>query len=141
MISEAVKEFERGIIARNMQSGKRINDFDKFVEFLMYAYRGKPICNGITGIYKPFVTIGISRDGYFENQFTWKKLSSKDEAEVLQWMFNNQERVGVIEHIEPYESRPIEQLPETPKQEKIENQKVCELVASVADIVKVGGVA
>lgn len=99
MISEAVKEFERGIIASNMRKGKRISDYDKFVDFLNYAFRGRPICNGIEGIYKPFVTIGMDRDGYLVNQFIWKKLSSSDEADVYQWLYEHQERIGVVDSV------------------------------------------
>ena len=42
----------------------------------------------------------MDRDGNMVNNMTWKKLSSQDEIEVYKWLFENQNRVGVVEHVE-----------------------------------------
>lgn len=99
MISKAVKEFEHKIITSNMQLGKKISDFEKFKEFMQYSFRNKVICNNLTGIFKPFVTIGMDRDGYLVNQFIWKKVSSETEQQIYVWLFENQDKIGIVEHI------------------------------------------
>ena len=133
MISKAVKEFEHKIITRNMQLGKTIGDYDKFVEFLRYSFRGKQICNNLVGLYKPFVTIGMDRDGYLVNQFTWKKVSSEDEQAIYKWLFKHQDCVGVVEHIEFHQEDEVKQVEVKPS----ESKEVYGLVTNLAKKVRV----
>ena len=138
MMSKAVKEFETKILTSSLQNGKKIKGYDKFVDFVQYSFRGKAICNGLYGLYKPFVTIGMDRDGYLVNQFTWKKLSSQDEQDAYKWLFENQSRVGVVEHIE----HKIDAVPEIEHKEpyikEIENsQKVSSMLSYLTQKVRV----
>ena len=134
-ISKAVKEFETRVLLQSMQNGKQIKDFEKFIEFIQYSFRNKPICNNIKGLYKPFVTIGMDREGNLVNKFTWKKVSSRDEQELYKWLHEHQEQIGTIEQID-YEEEQQPQL-EAPQKVKIENKKVNTLVAKLAQKVKV----
>ena len=122
MISKAVKEFETKIITDNMRNGKKIRNYEKLVEFVQYSFRGKPICNDIKGIYKAWVTIGMDRDGNLINQFSWNKLSSKDEEEFYKWLFENQHRVGDIKRVKDREE--ITQIENNSQQNEIENGSV-----------------
>jgi len=126
MISKAVKEFEHKIITSNMQIGKKISDFEKFKEFMQYSFRNKIICNNLKGIYKPFVTIGMDRDGYLVNQFIWKKVSSESEQQVYKWLFENQDRIGTIQHIEIKEE--VKQIEAEPTGDKERLNKTMERV-------------
>ena len=126
MISKAVKEFEHKIITSNMQIGKKISDFEKFKEFMQYSFRNKIICNNLIGIYKPFVTIGMDRDGYLVNQFIWKKVSSESEQQVYKWLFENQDRIGTIQHIEIKEE--VKQIEAEPTGDKERLNKTMERV-------------
>ena len=107
MISTAVKKFEREAIVETMRKGKRIGSIDKLIEFIQYSFRGKPICNNVNGIYKPFVIIGMDRDGNLVNQFNWKKLSSEDEAIFYEWAYSNQDKIGQVIYIEPQEEQKV----------------------------------
>ena len=134
MISKAVKEFETKILTKSMQKGKKINDYEKFVEFLQYSFRNKQICNNLKGLYKPFVTIGLDREGYLVNQFIWKKISSEDEQQVYKWLFEHQEQVGIVEHIEIKTEEP-KQIEQKPKE--VDDKKVSNLIADLTQKVKV----
>lgn len=137
MISKAVKEFEHKIITQNMQLGKKITDYDKFIEFLQYSFRSKQICNKLTGLYKPHVVIGMDRDGYLVNQFTWKKVSSEDEQNIFKYLYQHQEQIGIVEHIEikTEEPKQLEQKTDTPK--SIANEeRVNSMLGSLAEKVK-----
>jgi len=105
MISTAVKKFEREAITETMRNGKRISNIEKFIEFIQYSFRGKSICNNVLGIYKPYVIIGMDRDGNLVNQFNWKKLSSEDEAIFYDWAFKNQSQIGIVKHVEQIEEQ------------------------------------
>lgn len=120
MISEAVKVYEQKIITEGMQRGSRISDYEKFVEFIRYSFRGKPLSNDIQGIFRPYVTISLDRDGIMVNNFNWKKLSSSDETLVYKYLFDNQQKVGVIKHCE------VEELYRPALESKAEEKKVIE---------------
>jgi len=134
-ISKAVREFETKILLKNMQDGKQIKDFEKFIEFIQYSFRGKSICNNLAGMYKPFVTIGMDKEGNLVNQFIWKKVSSGDEQNIYKWLFENQKKIGVVEYIEVKmeEVKKIEKKDET----KITSKEVNKIIASVTKRVKI----
>lgn len=138
MLSEAVKKYEQKIITARLQNGSRIGDYDRFIEFLQYSFRGKPICNGMTGVYKPFVVIGMDREGNLVNQFNWKKLSSHDEQQVYQWLFNNQSRIGIVEHIEPKIEQPQLQHIEEKEAEEASAMVTNTMIRTLAMSKKVG---
>ena len=132
MISEAVKKHEQKIITNRLQSGGRISDYDRFVEFVQYSFRGKPITNG-AWIFKDFVIISMDRDGNMVNNMTWKKLSSQDEIEVYKWLFENQNRVGVVEHVE--QKTEVVQIENKKEDSQIEvaNKYVGDAIKTLAD--------
>lgn len=122
MISKAVKEFEYKIITENMQLGKKISDYEAFLKFLDSSFRNKPICNNLKGLYKPFVTIGMDRDGNIVNQFVWKKVSSKDEQNIYKYLYDHQEQIGKIENIQPEPEEVAVEIEYAPdSKEQIEN--------------------
>jgi len=134
MVSKAVKEFEHKIITINMQNGKKIGDYEKFIEFIQYSFRNKVICNNLIGLYKPFVSIGMDRDGYLVNQFTWKKVSSEDEQNIYKWLFENQNRVGTVEHIEiKVDEKPMieDKTVVSTMDDKNASKKICDLVKKI----------
>ena len=80
----------------------------------------------------------MDRDGYLVNQFTWKKVSSEDEQNIYKWLYENQERVGIVEHIDttPEEPKQLEQKQDT--QQSIANEeKVSNMLSNLTLKVKV----
>lgn len=137
MISQAVNEFEHKIITQNMQLGKKINDYASFLKFLDSSFRNKQICNNLKGLYKPFVTIGMDRDGYLINQFIWKKVSSEDEQSIYMWLYEHQEQIGVIEHIE-VKTESLKQIEQKEEPAQLEDSQVVkDQIATLIQKVKV----
>lgn len=82
-------------------------------EFLLTYYRGKNIGNGL-GDYYDFVVIALDNDGeminkYLVDDFTgkYRKLSGDDVDKVLEYLLENQTKLGDVKYI-PYSENQLE---------------------------------
>ena len=88
-------------------------NIEQLVEFVKTFFRNEKLCYGAT--YKDFVIIGVDEYGNLINHYHINQagkpvqLSSDDEAEVYEWLFKNQKRIGVIKYISEREVKEKEQ--------------------------------
>lgn len=100
----AVAAFRKQRALEAIRDGKfSFKNIEQLVEFVKTFFRNERLCYGAT--YKDFVIIGVDEHGNLINHYHINQagkpvqLSSDDEAEVYAWLFENQNRIGVIKYI------------------------------------------
>ena len=100
----AVAAFRKQKALEAIRDGKfSFKNIEQLVEFTKTFFRNEKLCYGAT--YKDFVIIGVDEYGNLINHYHINQagkpvqLSSDDEAEVYEWLFKNQKRIGVIKYI------------------------------------------
>ena len=78
---------------------KSFDNFNKFKEYVVDNYKGEQICNGVDG-YESFVIFSLDAVGYIYNEFALETLQANESLKVWTWLFNNQDRLGVIKEID-----------------------------------------
>ena len=78
---------------------KSFDNFNKFKEYVVDNYKGEQICNGVDG-YENFVIFSLDAVGYIYNEFALETLQANESLKVWTWLFNNQDRLGVIKDID-----------------------------------------
>jgi|GEM_PF-1596029 len=78
---------------------KSFDNFNKFKEYVVDNYKGEQICNGVDG-YESFVIFSLDDIGYIYNEFALETLQANESLKVWSWLFNNQDRLGVIKDID-----------------------------------------
>lgn len=83
----------------------RFKKLQTLINFVQEFFKNERLCYGPAS-FKDFVIIGVDKDAnlinhYAINQTTGKpkQLSSDSEIEVYEWLFKNQERIGVVKFI------------------------------------------
>ncbi|MGH1601576.1 hypothetical protein [Campylobacter majalis] len=83
----------------------RFKKLQTLINFVQEFFKNERLCYGPAS-FKDFVIIGVDKDAnlinhYAINQTTGKpkQLSTDSEIEVYEWLFKNQERIGVIKFI------------------------------------------
>ncbi|MGG7049073.1 MULTISPECIES: hypothetical protein [unclassified Campylobacter] len=96
----------------------RFKSVDGVVNFVREYFKNERLCYGAAS-FKDFVIIGVDAHGnlinhYAINQNTGKpkQLSSGEEYEVYSWLYEKQERIGVVKFIAQKEREQIEQKTE-----------------------------
>ncbi|MGF7479075.1 hypothetical protein [Campylobacter concisus] len=110
----AVAAFRKQKALEAIRDGKfSFKNIEQLVEFTKTFFRNEKLCYGAT--YKDFVIIGVDEYGNLINHYHINQagkpvqLSSDDEAEVYEWLFKNQKRIGVIKYISEREVKEKEQ--------------------------------
>ena len=71
-------------------------DFKFFKDFILHKYKNKIVCYGPLD-FKSVTGIKVTSQGYLNNTFCNKDLSSDDAKKVWKWMFENQDKLCEIE--------------------------------------------
>lgn len=130
------KEFEARKLLRALQKGKfRFTNKYQMLAFLRANFKNKDIASGV-GMYRDMVIIALNKDGRFVNRYTFKELTSDEEGDFLEALFNEQYKIGVVRHLSTKEIRELEARQEEARQklkfeieqkiieaQKLENQK------------------
>lgn len=93
---------------------KVFNDKERMINFIKTVFKGKDFCYGAKG-YHDFVIFGLDDNGEILNKYAiddfgrFMKLNSDESAEIYNWLFENQRRIGVIKHISKAETDKIAQ--------------------------------
>ena len=103
---KAIFEYKRLLIqARLKRKEKIFKSIPELKRFLQDYYKGKNIANGAKGNgFLEFVVIGMDKDGNLinksaRNEFgVFEKLTANEEAKFLEWLLENQHRIGVIDY-------------------------------------------
>lgn len=126
------KEFEASKLLKALQKGKfRFTDKYQMLAFLKANFKNKDIASGV-GMYRDMVIIALNKDGRFVNRYTLKELTSDEEGDLLEALFNEQYKIGVVRHLSTKEIRELEARQEEAKQilkfemeqKKLEAQKL-----------------
>ncbi|MCZ6172444.1 hypothetical protein [Campylobacter ureolyticus] len=126
------KEFEARKLLRALQKGKfRFTDKYQMLAFLKANFKNKDIASGV-GMYRDMVIIALNKDNRFVNRYTLKELTSDEEGDFLEALFNEQYKIGVVRHLSTKEIRELEARQEEAKQilkfemeqKKLEAQKL-----------------
>lgn len=105
----ALFEFKKFFYLARIKKGKtQFNSIDEVKVFCDTYFRNEDLCYG-AGSFFDYVVIGMDKDGnlinkYFQNNGFFEKLTSHKESEVYEWLFKNQNRIGVIKNIPYYET-------------------------------------
>jgi hypothetical protein len=83
-------------------TGNEWLDPAKYREYIIQEYRGKALCNRVPG-WKPGVTFGISKAGYICRMDTGEDISGDDAKKIWRWLFEKQDRAGVVEEVSEIE--------------------------------------
>lgn len=130
------KEFEARKLLKALQTGKfRFTNKYQMLAFLKANFKNKDIASGV-GMYRDMVIIALNKDGRFVNRYTLKELTSDEEGDFLEALFNEQQKIGVVRHLSTKEIRELEARQEEAMQrlrleveqkkleaQKLENQK------------------
>jgi hypothetical protein len=107
---EAVFEFKKIIYINQIKNGKyAFNAVEEVKSFCQKYFKEKEICNGPDG-YFDYVIIAMDKDGNLINKFAtnefgnYLKLESDKAERVYQWLFENPERIGIVDVIPYYET-------------------------------------
>lgn len=126
------KEFEARKLLRALQKGKfRFTDKYQMLAFLKANFKNKDIASGV-GMYRDMVIIALNKDNRFVNRYTFKELTSDEEGDFLEALFNEQQKIGVVRHLSTKEIRELEARQEEARQrlrleveqKKLEAQKL-----------------
>jgi hypothetical protein len=107
---EAVSDFQRISIRARLKAGDRIFSTPEAVRHhLETFYRGRDIVNG-PGRFFDYVVIAMNKDGEMVNKYKinehggFTRLNGEDVADVLQWLFIHQDRIGDVKIIQERET-------------------------------------
>ncbi|AKT91087.1 hypothetical protein CUREO_1243 [Campylobacter ureolyticus RIGS 9880] len=126
------KEFEARKLLRALQKGEfRFTDKYQMLAFLKANFKDKDIASGV-GMYRDMVIIALNKDNRFVNRYTLKELTSDEEGDFLEALFNEQYKIGVVRHLSTKEIRELEARQEEARQrlrleveqKKLEDQKL-----------------
>lgn len=112
---KALIAYKQNQILNALASGIRVfNDKEQMINFIKTVFKGKDFCYGAKG-YRDFVIFGLDESGEILNKYAidnlgrFVKLNSDESAEIYNWLFENQHRIGVIKHISKAEIDKIAQ--------------------------------
>ncbi|MBR8464410.1 hypothetical protein KDD93_07515 [Campylobacter sp. faydin G-24] len=80
------------------QGDFRFDSIEALVDFVKMFFKNELLCYGPDTFYDS-VIIGVDDKGNLVSKYTLKELNSEETASVYEWLFNNQERIGVIKYI------------------------------------------
>lgn len=102
---EALADYQRLTIRAQLRKGAQLFGTPEAVlKHLQTFYKGRDIANGPAHFYD-YVVVGMNKDGELVNKYkvneygNYARLNGDDAAEVLQWLFNNQDRIGDVKFI------------------------------------------
>lgn len=99
----ALFDFRKNQHMENIRIGRmKLESLNQLKDFCQTYFKNKNLCYGPASFYD-YVIISIDKDGNLFNNFNLKRLDSADESKVYNWLFENQNRIGVIEQIEYYD--------------------------------------
>ena len=112
---KALIAYKQNQILNALASGIRVfSDKEKMINFIKTVFKGKDFCYGAKNYYD-FVIFGPDESGEILNKYAidnlgrFVKLNSDESAEIYNWLFENQHRIGVIKHISKTEADKIAQ--------------------------------
>lgn len=112
---KALIAYKQNQILNALASGIRVfNDKEQMINFIKTVFKGKDFCYGAKG-YRDFVIFGLDESGEILNKYAidnlgrFVKLNSDESAEIYNWLYENQHRIGVIKHISKAEIDKIAQ--------------------------------
>lgn len=126
------KEFEARKLLKALKKGEfRFTNKYQMLAFLKANFKNKDIASGV-GMYRDMVIIALNKDGRFVNRYTFKELTSDEEGDFLEALFNEQHKIGVVRHLSTREIRELEARQEEARQrlrleveqKKLEAQKL-----------------
>lgn len=105
-ITSVSQEYKRQLNLALIKKGElTLSSVNETKDFLLEFFKGKEICNRVTGLYLDFVIIALTEDGEFINKYSFKKLDSQEVADFIYWCFINQNKMGTVEIIPSEEVR------------------------------------
>ena len=146
---KAIFEYKRLLMQARLKKREKIfKSIPELKRFLQDYYKGKDIasCGGNSGFLE-FVVIGMDKEGNLINKAaktdfgTFEKLTADEEAKFLNWLLENQHRIGFIDYeavnrkdeiIKELENKFKEQEIEI-TQAKIINDKSTQLIANLVN--------
>lgn len=112
---KALIAYKQNQILNALAIGVRVfNDKEQMINFIKTVFKGKDFCYGAKG-YHDFVIFALDESGEILNKYAiddfgrFMKLNSDESAEIYNWLFENQHRIGVIKHISKAETDEIAQ--------------------------------
>ena len=112
---KALIAYKRNQIFNALAGGIRVfSDKEQMINFIKTVFKGKDFCYGAKG-YHDFVIFGLDESGEILNKYAidnlgrFVKLNSDESAEIYNWLFENQHRIGIIKHISKAEIDKIAQ--------------------------------
>lgn len=112
---KALIAYKQNQILNALAGGIRVfNDKERMIIFIKTVFKGKDFCYGAKG-YHDFVIFGLDDNGEILNKYAiddfgrFMKLNSDESAEIYNWLFENQHRIGIIKHISKAEIDKIAQ--------------------------------
>lgn len=112
---KALIAYKQNQIFNALAGGIRVfNDKERMISFIKTVFKGKEFCYGAKG-YRDFVIFALDDNGEILNKYAlddfgrFMKLNSDESAEIYNWLFENQRRIGVIKHISKAETDKIAQ--------------------------------
>ncbi len=151
---KAIFEYKRLLIQARLKSGEKIfKTISQLKKYLNDYYKGKDISNcGKGSGFLEFVVIGMDKEGNLinknvRNEFgSYLKLTADEEAVYLNWLLENQFRIGVVDYeavarkeeiLKQVEEKFKEQEIET-TQAKLTENKTTNLIANLANAKRIG---
>lgn len=112
---KALIAYKQNQILNALAIGVRVfNDKERMINFIKTVFKGKDFCYGAKG-YHDFVIFGLDDNGEILNKYAvddfgrFMKLNSDESAEIYNWLYENQHRIGIIKHISKAEIDKIAQ--------------------------------
>lgn len=112
---KALIAYKQNQILNALAIGVRVfNDKERMINFIKTVFKGKDFCYGAKG-YHDFVIFGLDDNGEILNKYAiddfgrFMKLNSDESAEIYNWLYENQHRIGIIKHISKAETDKIAQ--------------------------------
>ena len=112
---KALIAYKQNQILNALAGGIRVfNDKERMINFIKTVFKGKEFCYGAKNYYD-FVIFGLDESGEILNKYAidnlgrFVKLNSDESAEIYNWLYENQHRIGVIKHISKAEIDKIAQ--------------------------------
>ncbi|QCD44106.1 hypothetical protein [Campylobacter mucosalis] len=112
----AVFAYRKMLTLEAIKNGKfRFKSIDGVIEFVQTFFKNERLCYGAKP-FKDFVVLGVDEKGNLINHYKISdygkptQLSCDDEREVYEWLFKNQERIGVVKFISQKDTPAIKQI-------------------------------
>lgn len=112
----ALFEFRKKQHLQAIQNNQfRFNSVDEVIVFCKTYFKNKDLCYGAANFFD-YVVIYMDKDSNLLNKFklteqcNYSKLDSFDELKVYNWLFENQNRIGVVKNIPYFEDKSKYQL-------------------------------